>query len=335
MPKKGKQEKQYVGTIKSFNAEKGYGFISCKECFDEFNRDVFLHQQQKGLFEKGNNVHFVVKLNPQGCPQAYNLKPASSLEAWLAMPDTPEASSPSCSPTAVAAVEVYHGQVKSFNSVKGFGFIACKEIMEQHQKDVYLHSSQFEGRDLRIGDPVSFTVQFKNSHPQAHDVKKASAPATSSDAGALLREEIEGSGGNETGTLQARRPRGVSEELRNLAPEVLTKRCLRACASALTTSPETMESLLAAKADPNGIDVTGQRALMVAALNDRHSEKKVRLLLSNRADPHAAYKDGTVLDWIRERLSSRFAKFVEAAHQGSEDADVDIVLDNGLTLADD
>ncbi len=36
----------YYGLIKSYQPSKGYGFIACEESFQQYGRDVFLHQNQ-------------------------------------------------------------------------------------------------------------------------------------------------------------------------------------------------------------------------------------------------------------------------------------------------
>lgn len=63
----------------------------------------------------------------------------------------------------------FSGMVKSFNDQKGFGFIACDEIMEQFGGDVFLHHAQFYG--LEVGQAVSFEVFLnKDGKPQAKQV---------------------------------------------------------------------------------------------------------------------------------------------------------------------
>jgi len=60
----------YLGHIITFNQERRYGFISCPE----LGADAFLSDQQLGDFEQGACVVFNVRYNPQGKPQAQNLR---------------------------------------------------------------------------------------------------------------------------------------------------------------------------------------------------------------------------------------------------------------------
>ncbi len=64
-----------TGTVKWFNADKGFGFIS-----QEDGQDVFVHFsaiQTSGYrsLEEGQNVEFEVQKGPKGL-QAANVKPA-------------------------------------------------------------------------------------------------------------------------------------------------------------------------------------------------------------------------------------------------------------------
>eukprot|EP00933_Yihiella_yeosuensis_P017410 TRINITY_DN1454_c0_g2_i1.p1 TRINITY_DN1454_c0_g2~~TRINITY_DN1454_c0_g2_i1.p1 ORF type:complete len:379 (-),score=97.89 TRINITY_DN1454_c0_g2_i1:63-1199(-) len=61
------------GKIKSFNAEKGYGFIESPRIFQQYGRDLFVHKAQLGNFKVGDEVHLTFTLNEQGYPQAKDL----------------------------------------------------------------------------------------------------------------------------------------------------------------------------------------------------------------------------------------------------------------------
>jgi cold shock protein len=64
-----------VGTVKWFNANKGYGFIK-----PESGPDVFVHVsaiQGDGWLDEGQTVEFDVTQGPKG-PQAANVRPAGT-----------------------------------------------------------------------------------------------------------------------------------------------------------------------------------------------------------------------------------------------------------------
>jgi cold shock protein len=65
------------------------------------------------------------------------------------------------------------GIVKSFNPIKGYGFISCEEDLD---KDIYVHFTQIimDGkRTLNIGDKVEFLYKnFEDKGLRAYQVKK-------------------------------------------------------------------------------------------------------------------------------------------------------------------
>eukprot|EP00435_Cladocopium_sp_Y103_P035027 s1584_g9.t1 len=72
----------HEGKVKSYNKEKGFGFIECATTFSTFRRDVFLHKQQAEGLEVGDAVSFEVAMNAQGNPQARN---DAIDDAWAAV----------------------------------------------------------------------------------------------------------------------------------------------------------------------------------------------------------------------------------------------------------
>jgi len=77
-PSKALIERRSVGVIKSFNQERGFGFIQCPELFSTFGNDVFLHRSQLGPHGVGTNVSFAVMLNKDSKPQGYDLMAVSA-----------------------------------------------------------------------------------------------------------------------------------------------------------------------------------------------------------------------------------------------------------------
>eukprot|EP00930_Biecheleria_cincta_P033979 TRINITY_DN23513_c0_g1_i1.p1 TRINITY_DN23513_c0_g1~~TRINITY_DN23513_c0_g1_i1.p1 ORF type:complete len:298 (-),score=71.20 TRINITY_DN23513_c0_g1_i1:83-925(-) len=75
-PAKAITERRSVGFVKSFNREKGFGFIACEELSEVFGNDVFIVAAQLGEIPVGSEVSFAVALNKDNKPQAYDVVPA-------------------------------------------------------------------------------------------------------------------------------------------------------------------------------------------------------------------------------------------------------------------
>lgn len=69
---------KHFGTIKSFNQQKGFGFIECAATYAQYHRDVFLHKAQIGDMQVGAAVQFSCEVNKNGMPQAVNVQPAGA-----------------------------------------------------------------------------------------------------------------------------------------------------------------------------------------------------------------------------------------------------------------
>jgi len=65
---------KYVGRVKSFNPEKGFGFIECPQTWQLHQRDVFLHKAQIGDMAVGQYVTFSCEVNKQNMPQAKDVQ---------------------------------------------------------------------------------------------------------------------------------------------------------------------------------------------------------------------------------------------------------------------
>eukprot|EP00930_Biecheleria_cincta_P000057 TRINITY_DN10012_c0_g1_i1.p1 TRINITY_DN10012_c0_g1~~TRINITY_DN10012_c0_g1_i1.p1 ORF type:complete len:247 (-),score=75.60 TRINITY_DN10012_c0_g1_i1:124-786(-) len=128
-----------TGTVKSFNPHKGWGFIECN------GQDMFLNKKElKGVCVlKGQQVQFDVMQGNKGS-QATNVK-------VLAPEDKIS----------------YFGEIKSFNSTKGFGFITC----EAFEGDVFVLKTDLQGGYGPQGGYCKFRVIKEAKGPMAKDVQ--------------------------------------------------------------------------------------------------------------------------------------------------------------------
>lgn len=71
-PAGGESAGSFVGTIKSYNAEKGWGFIACDEAMQLYGKDMFLHKKELGDYvpSVGEQVQFTATIGSNGQPQA-------------------------------------------------------------------------------------------------------------------------------------------------------------------------------------------------------------------------------------------------------------------------
>eukprot|EP00931_Biecheleriopsis_adriatica_P003810 TRINITY_DN105569_c0_g1_i1.p1 TRINITY_DN105569_c0_g1~~TRINITY_DN105569_c0_g1_i1.p1 ORF type:complete len:202 (-),score=65.96 TRINITY_DN105569_c0_g1_i1:110-715(-) len=131
----------YSGEVKSFNPHKGYGFIIYN------GQDVFLDAKQlRGIFvDKGMQVNFNLITNAKGQPQAQDISLA------VIDPDTTK----------------YLGEIKSFNPMKGFGFITSDAFPEQ---DIFVVHSELPSGMGPKGARCKFKVEMNEKGANAKDV---------------------------------------------------------------------------------------------------------------------------------------------------------------------
>ncbi|CAL1156304.1 unnamed protein product [Cladocopium goreaui] len=68
--------KVYVGSVKDYREEKGFGFIVCPETHYIFQSDIFLHKNEveKNNLSKGSRVTFSIQVNKNNRPQARSVE---------------------------------------------------------------------------------------------------------------------------------------------------------------------------------------------------------------------------------------------------------------------
>lgn len=130
------------GTVKSYNAAKGYGFIEVQGSQDVF----FMKSENKDFADKGDQVAFQLSTGNKG-PQAKEVQVVARGDGSS------------------------FGIVKSYNPTKGFGFIESEQTFAVYQKDVFFMKSALGGIDLSSGAKVTFQVQESEKGPQAANVK--------------------------------------------------------------------------------------------------------------------------------------------------------------------
>eukprot|EP00933_Yihiella_yeosuensis_P045849 TRINITY_DN4127_c0_g1_i1.p1 TRINITY_DN4127_c0_g1~~TRINITY_DN4127_c0_g1_i1.p1 ORF type:complete len:347 (-),score=52.42 TRINITY_DN4127_c0_g1_i1:145-1098(-) len=154
--------KWYVGTVKSYYHQQGYGFIICDEIrktsgFDVFLTKIELQKGSKRSAFPGEQVRFKIGVNKDGKPQAREIQEYNEEVPWV---------DPNLS---------FMGKVSKYNSELGFGFIDCEETKSIFNSDVFLHRNQAEALKLVPGNIVTFTVEVTSKgRAQARNVKAVS-----------------------------------------------------------------------------------------------------------------------------------------------------------------
>merc|ERR1719498_1724825 len=123
-----RHESTETGTVKSFNAAQGYGFISCAETFAKYGRDVFIHKDQLADAVVGDEVSFFVELNSAGHPKAHGLTKLQGRH---------ETAEVDASSTGEPLLEVHTGFIKIINQSKQCGFIECHVLNSRFARDVF------------------------------------------------------------------------------------------------------------------------------------------------------------------------------------------------------
>lgn len=146
-----------TGTVKWFNAEKGYGFIAR----DDGGDDLFVHRSVLGFdpLGEGDKVDFVEGMGPKG-------PSAASVSVIERNPNPPEPRGPR-PPVDVSSLPLVTGTVDRFDEMRGFGFIRP----ESGGSDVFFHQSAVTGLRPRVGDQVEFRLGEGPKGPRAENVK--------------------------------------------------------------------------------------------------------------------------------------------------------------------
>jgi len=214
-PLTGEYQSYYLGRLKSFNRQSGYGFIECPEAFSDWGSDVFIHHHEmpdSQRWNQGQPVEFAITTNYRGQPQATDtnwlpwlrvaapqpratpIAPAvlarQQQQVGLRSASAGDAVAPQPAQEAVVSlprlameqhVEGWRrlGTLKSFSPSQGYGFIECEETYKLYGRDAYLTRSEMPQQENAwlIGQTVEFAVCVNaKGHPQARNVNWEPVP---------------------------------------------------------------------------------------------------------------------------------------------------------------
>jgi len=148
----------FVGQVKSYASQQGYGFIDCEETFARYSSDVFLHKNQveekMKRVAKGDKVRFCVTMNKAGRPQARDV------DRYV-------------DSSVVPPTKTFVGRVKGFREDLGYGFLSCEDTRNIFSGDIFIHRNQYAPAELEPGCLATFTIEVNTQgRPQARNVAR-------------------------------------------------------------------------------------------------------------------------------------------------------------------
>ena len=146
-------EKNIFGIVKSFDCERGCGFIKRADA----GEDVIVHTsgiEDGQSLKKGTNVVFHITHNPKVSHHDRFKNRLGGQRLSVA--------------SHVKQLENISGMVKSFDAERGFGFI----VRDDTNEDLFVHKSAFEMiGSFNAGDQVEFNVVKGWKGPKASNVR--------------------------------------------------------------------------------------------------------------------------------------------------------------------
>ncbi len=147
------------GTVKFFNSNKGFGFVSCEDRPD----DVFVHisaVEQAGLegLGEGQEIEFTL-VDRGGKVSASDLVIVGDVVPFTAAAPKPREDNSGGAQQRQLTGDSSNGTVKFFNSTKGFGFIE----RDDGESDVFVHISSLEKSGISTaneGDRLKFDIEI-------------------------------------------------------------------------------------------------------------------------------------------------------------------------------
>jgi len=168
----------YIGTVKSFNQETGWGMIASQQMTEAYGKDVFFSKSSVygGYPAAGEQVAFTLKMEAKG-PAAASVQvlwkqpPAmAALPSGMGMCMGMGMGLGPRAPKMPARDQSYFGSLKTFNEEKGWGHINCEATKKLYGKDVFLMRTALQGQVAQVGALMSFKVTMGVKGPQANGV---------------------------------------------------------------------------------------------------------------------------------------------------------------------
>jgi len=156
----------YVGTVRSFNPHKGWGFVECDETKQIYGSDIFLLKNEMNGFgvSKGDQISFNVTKGEKGA-RATNVKVLT---------------------VGADGQQSFFGELKSFNPNKGYGFIGSAATEEVFGKDCFVMRSEFGEAWPEEGMHLQFKAKMGERGPIASDVRVLDPPGGKGGGAAMM-----------------------------------------------------------------------------------------------------------------------------------------------------
>mmetsp|Transcript_45704 Transcript_45704/g.126842 ORF Transcript_45704/g.126842 Transcript_45704/m.126842 type:complete len:457 (-) Transcript_45704:32-1402(-) len=184
---------RYFGTVKSFNPQKGWGFIECDATHRIYGKDIILLKNELGgeAVEPGQKVRFGITQGNKG-PLATSVevlfasggrvpRPTSMVIGQAPWPNFPAQGTGHKHPASTGAgqragsspvqgAEPMCGTIKSFDHTKRWGFITGSAITQIYGKDIYVAADNVADGELQVGSQVKFDIEMGIKGPMAKGV---------------------------------------------------------------------------------------------------------------------------------------------------------------------
>jgi len=172
---------KFVGTVKLFNQQKGWGMVSCELTQQIYHKDIFFMKSgvPGGNISTGAKVRFAIRIEAKG-PVAFDVQPLNCTNVGMQplnyLTGLPLVSLSSgligaaLSGRLPSSSHILYGTVMSFNEEKGWGFIHCEATKKLFNKDVFVMKNILKGIAIKIGDLVFFKMEMGMRGPQATEI---------------------------------------------------------------------------------------------------------------------------------------------------------------------